>query len=206
MGAPEPAVASKSDRTSNPATWGLIGVLSGSLISGVFSYFNAQTAYEASENAAIKAQETSERSLEAQRKQAKDDFFRNQRVSAYGKYLSASQWSEIAMLDLLTVIMNPTGFTPDQREFWRSNFEAKYREFVDSGWSLEFFATDELKAVAHELNAELEERHAILNAQYNFQAAPEQFQSLIARMQGPEDRMEQLRTKFTSVASSAVSS
>ena len=184
--------------------WGLIGVLCGSLISGAFSYASARLAYDASENTAIKTQETNERTLAAQRNQAREQFFRDQRVAVYGKYLSASQWSEIAMYDILTVIKTPS-YAPADREFWRSNFEFKYREFIDAGWNLEFFATEELQAVANEMNAELQERHKLLLEQYYLPAAA-QVEALTRRMSGPEDKMFQLRSKFTKVVRDAVSS
>ncbi len=109
------------------------------------------------------------------------------------------------MNDILKVIKNPSNYSFEDQAGWHANFELTYRQFVDAGWSMEFLATDELRAIAAEMNVELENRYNLLTEQYN-QPTPSGVEALTQRMQGPEDKMYDLRTKFTTVARDAVSS
>ncbi|WP_172411805.1 hypothetical protein, partial [Arthrobacter globiformis] len=91
----------KSSKDRNPALWGLIGVLAGSLISGAFSVVNAQMAYQASENAANRAQQSTERSIQEENKRKRDEFLRDQRATSYKEFLTNSRLFEDAQLDYL---------------------------------------------------------------------------------------------------------
>lgn len=192
----------KSAKAKNPAVWGLIGVLSGSLISGAFSMVSARMAYDAAENTAARTQETNERSLEAQRAQSRNQFLRDQRVAVFRQYLLDSQAAEEAQMDYVAVVSSP-GHTPEQAAAWMQEANLKQRQFVASTWSVEFFATEELKAVAKELTNELAARYEMVRT---YSHTSNEFQALNSRIANGQNAMVDLRRKFTAAASAIVSS
>lgn len=167
-------------RRDKSGLWGLIGALLGGLIAGVSTYM-----------ATVHAGMTQ-----------REQFFHEQRLSAYEKYLTASQRSEVAMDDLLKalpeLVENRSSTTP-VREF--NNFQTSYWAFVDAGWSMELFAGDDLQKVVHDMNAELQERHDMLVRQYPAPVGKE-VRALEQRMLvgGEADKMFDLRTRFTQQA------
>lgn len=192
----------KSRKDKNPAMWGLIGVLSGSLISGAFSLASARMQYEAAQNTAVRTQETNERSLEAARTQARNQFLRDQRVAVFKQYLVDSQGAEEAQMDYVSVLLSPE-HTPEQLDAWYQEAALKQRQFVASTWGLHFFATEELKAVATDLTTELETRFEMV---HTYSQQPGELEALETRVIKGADAMANLRHAFTEAASAIVSS
>lgn len=192
----------KSSKTKNPAVWGLIGVLSGSLISGAFSLVSARMQYDAAQNTAARTQETNERSLEAARTQSRNQFLRDQRVAVFKQYLVDSQGAEEAQMDYVSVLLSPA-HTPEQLAAWYQEASTRQRQFVASTWGLQFFATEELKAAATELTTELETRFEMVRT---YSQKPGELEALETRVTKGADAMANLRHKFTDAASAIVSS
>lgn len=193
----------KSSKTKNPAVWGLIGVLSGSLISGAFSAWAADKAYQASENSAIRAQQSSERSIEEENKRKRDEFLRDQRVATYKQFLTDSRLVEDAQLDYLGVLSRPAVFTAADVNASSSELEVKYRQFVNSAWGMEFFSPDRLKEAARTLTQELHARYIMLRT---FDQSNAQFQALHSRIEQGRGTVQELRQKFADSASEVLSS
>lgn len=193
----------KSSKTKNPAVWGLIGVLAGSLISGAFSVANAHMAYQASENAANRAQQSTERIIEEENKRKRDEFLRDQRATYYKEFLTNSSTLEIAQTDYLTVLKQPESYPPASRNSYLAEMEVKYRQFLSSAWGMEFFSSDKLKDAARTLSQELYQRHLMLE-NYNGTAAG--LQELDTRVARGTDKVVELRQKFADSANEILSS
>ncbi len=190
----------KSRGMRNPALWGLAGVLAGSLVSGAFSVWTAEKAFQASENSATRAQQSSERSIEEENKRNRDEFLRDQRVTAYKQFLTDSRLVEDAQLDYLTALSQPENYNVNT---YLSALESTNRQFVNSAWGMEFFSPDKLKEAARTLTQELYARHLMLR---NYRQSNAEWQALTQRVDGGRAKIIELRQKFADSASEVLSS
>lgn len=182
----------KPGSTKNPAVWGLVGVLSGSLISGAVSLVSANMQYESARDTAA------ETAL-----QARDQFLRDQRVTAFSQYLLDSQTAETAQTDYASALVSSGGYTPEQINFWYEAAVSAQRQFVASAWSVQFFATENLEEAAGELSSELYQRFEMLRT---YSGTSDELSTIEDRVVNGQDLMVDLRSKFTTAASAVVSS
>lgn len=192
-------MGTKRTRASNPAIWGLTGVLAGSLVSGAFSVRAAEIASQATENSAARAQESSERSIQAENKRARDEFLREQRVAIYKQFLTDSQVYEQAQSDFLEVLRFRDSYPPDSPDAYLSDLETKHRQFINSSWGFEFFSTKELRDHATAIVQELHETYNMLPFPSEAKDAAH-LNTLRRRLDLGRDIMAQQRQKFTEVA------
>ncbi|WP_146069215.1 hypothetical protein [Arthrobacter sp. ZGTC412] len=192
----------KPARASSPAIWGLAGVLTGSLVSGAFSVMAAQKAYDAAENTAARQHESNERTIDETRRRGREEFIRAQRVAAFSQFLTLSQNVEGDMINVVNSMAAgaPQGVTSSQF----AAADASYRNFVSSAWGVEFYSTDEVQAIAHQMNLELEERFELLRTYSG--TAPEEFAALKDRVGGRHAKMADFREKFTTAVRAMISS
>lgn len=190
----------KSKGMRNPAVWGLAGVLAGSLVSGAFSVWTAEKAFQASENSATRAQQSSERSIEEENKRKRDEFLRDQRVTAYKQFLTDSRLVEDAQLDYLGALSQPERYDVNT---YLTALETMNRQFVNSAWGMEFFSPDKLKEAARTLTQELYARHLMLR---NYRSSNAEWQALHQRVEGGRANIIELRQKFADSASEVLSS
>ena len=191
----------KSSKDRNPALWGLIGVLAGSLISGAFSVVNAQMAYQASENAANRAQQSTERSIQEENKRKRDEFLRDQRATSYKEFLTNSRLFEDAQLDYLYALSHQETHNVNA---YLTELEVKNRQFVNSAWGMEFFSPQDLQDTARALTTELYERYLMLT---NYNGSSAQFQALTDRVdRNGRVKIVELRQKFADNASKVLTS
>jgi methyl-accepting chemotaxis protein len=188
-------------KASSPALWGLVGVLSGSLVSGVFSMVAAQKSYDAAINTAAKSQETNERTLEETRSREREVFLREQRVSVFTQLLTDAQLAEAAYADYLTVLSSPAAY-PDPSDYY-SQMELSYRQYVSSAWSAEFFSPEEVKSITHALNREIDALHSLFTS---FDGTAEAVPALSAQFSEGQTKIQQMREQFAAAVSRTVSS
>jgi hypothetical protein len=179
--------------------WGLIGVLAGSVVSGAFSVWSSEKAYQASENSAIRAQQSSERNIEEENKRKRDEFLRDQRVAAYKQFLTDSRLAEDAQADYLNALSQPERYDVNA---YLTALETTNRQFVGSAWGMEFFSPEKLKAAAQTLTQELYARYLMLT---NYRQ-PAEWQALTQRINGGREKLSELRQKFADSASEVLSS
>jgi hypothetical protein len=184
------------------ALWGFIGVVVGSVVSGFFSLMTSQMAYQASENSAARAQQSSERTIQEENNRARDEFLRDQRISVYKQYLTDSTVTEAAQLDYFAVLSQPASYPPAAVNSYFADMETKNRQFVNSAWGFEFFSTEKLKEAAGKLTQELYARHLLLR---NYDRSDAAFRELAARIEGGREKMAELRRQFTESASEILS-
>lgn len=189
----------KSRGTRNPAMWGLIGVLAGSVVSGAFSVWTSEKAYQASENAANRAQQSTERIIEEENKRKRDEFLRDQRVATYKQFLTDSRLYEDAQADYLFALSQPERYNVAA---YLTALETTNRQFVGSAWGMEFFSPAKLKTAAQTLTQELYARYLMLT---NYRQ-PDEWQALTQRINGGRDKLNELRQKFADSASEVLSS
>jgi hypothetical protein len=190
----------KSKGMRNPALWGLAGVLAGSLVSGGFSVWAAEKGFQASENSAIRAQQSSERSIEEDNKRKRDEFLREQRVTAYKQFLTDSRLVEDAQLDYLAALAHQEIYDVNTS---LSTMELTNRQFINSAWGMEFFSPDKLKEAARTLTQELYARHLMLR---NYRQSDAEWQTLNQRVEGGRAKIIELRQEFAESASEVLSS
>ena len=189
----------KSRGTRNPAMWGLIGVLAGSVVSGAFSVWTSEKAYQASENAANRAQQSTERIIEEENKRKRDEFLRDQRVATYKQFLTDSRLYEDAQADYLFALSQPERYNVAA---YLTALETTNRQFVGSAWGMEFFSPAKLKTAAQTLTQELYARYLMLT---NYRQ-PDEWPALTQRINGGRDKLNELRQKFADSASEVLSS
>ncbi|MDP9694448.1 UNVERIFIED_ORG: hypothetical protein J2X79_002007 [Arthrobacter globiformis] len=190
----------KSSRVRNPALWGLVGVLAGSLVSGAFSLYAADKAYQASESSRIGAQQSFERGIEEENKRKRDEFLRDQRVTAYKQFLTDSRLLEDAQADYLAALAQPERYDVNT---YLTALETTNRQFVNSAWGMEFFSPEKLKEDARTLTQELYARYLALT---NYRPSIAEWQALTQRVNGTRDKVSELRQKFADSASQVLSS
>jgi hypothetical protein len=179
--------------------WGLIGVLAGSVVSGAFSVWTSEKAYQASENAANRAQQSTERIIEEENKRKRDEFLRDQRVATYKQFLTDSRLYEDAQADYLFALSQPERYNVAA---YLTALETTNRQFVGSAWGMEFFSPAKLKTAAQTLTQELYARYLMLT---NYRQ-PDEWQALTQRINGGRDKLNELRQKFADSASEVLSS
>lgn len=189
----------RSLKSTNPALWGLLGVLAGSLASGTFSVAAAQVSFKANE-ATIQA----ERELnKIDREQKKEEFVREQRVNAYGKFMSDSQAAETAQADYLNSIM--ANNSDENHGYFFVNMEDKQRQFLISAWSVELFASERLKATIHDMTRILDSRYTTLSRFTGDRSNFDAVSALWSEIQNSPS-IEQPRLNFTQAATEDINS
>ncbi|MGN7253389.1 MULTISPECIES: hypothetical protein [unclassified Arthrobacter] len=161
----------------------------------------AQMAFQASENSANRAQQSSERSIEEENKRARDQFTRDQRVVAYKQYLTDSRLFEDAQLDYLNALSQPTVYDVNT---YLNSLETTNRQFVNSAWGMEFFSPKKLKEAASALTQELYERYLMLRSYDQSSAQLQALYERVDRLGRP--KIVELRQKFADSASEVLSS
>jgi hypothetical protein len=190
----------KPAKASNPAIWGLAGVLAGSLVSGVFSLATAQKAYDAAENTAARSTLQNERTIEETRRRGQEEFIREQRVAAFNQFLVLSQTAARDQVTVLNV-MNSNAQQEVINNYY-SISSASYEEFVSIAWTVEFYATEEVETVADKLSAELFARQEMLST---YRSGAVNASEIDAKVRDQE-MLRDYRTQFTTVARGLVTS
>lgn len=197
------AKPSRPRKDHNPAWWALIGALSGSLVSGGFSLATAQITNEANDRAALRAQQASEKALEAQRRQGHEQFLREKRVEVFQQFLADSQIVETAQRDYLVIISAPNLYPAGTADSYYSDLTVKFRQFQISGWGVEFFAPAETKVAANDLTNEIV---SLYNLLLDYGGEQTEIEPLTEKMLARLDQVAFLRLAFTSAARGSVTS
>lgn len=195
------ALKPKKDHT--PAWWALVGALLGSLVSGGFSLATAVMTGEATERAAARAQESSERALEAERRQGQEEFLREQRLKVFQDFLADSQIVAAAQSDYLAVISSPDRHPTGSAEASLADLTEKHRKLIASSWSIEFFASPELIEPADEIVAWADSMYGHV---VNYRGDPSEIPFLTEKMEEASGQMSAHRLRFTTVARGVIAS
>ncbi|EMY35842.1 hypothetical protein D477_002121 [Arthrobacter crystallopoietes BAB-32] len=194
----EGTTSAKARRTaSNPAIWGLVGALLGSLITGIFSLQTAKTAAETSVRTAEIAQETAESGKEAEAARSRTDFLRTQRLNLYANLLTTSQIVSNEAGEYAHVLQFPESYPAGQVGTGRAELDTKYEAWVSGVWMVRVIASDEVSVANDNLATKLDEAYRLL-AGYSGQSG--ELERIATYFQQFPNDVFALRTEFSTAS------